>query len=113
MRAPLFDQAGHRLEHRRHRGLVVGAEDRAGAIADDLVLADDRLDRRLGRDGVEMRAEEDGLAGAVVLVQPAIDVPDRRADLGPGIVLVGLQSESREIVEHAVCDRPFLTRRAR
>jgi hypothetical protein len=60
-----------------------------------------------------MRAEEDRLAGAAVCVQPAIDVPARRAHLLPRIVLVGLEREGREVVEHAVGDSPFFARRAR
>src|SRR5207253_8158168 len=44
VRATVFHQARRSLEHRGYRSLVVGAEDRAGGVADDFVLADDRLD---------------------------------------------------------------------
>ena len=63
VRAVLGDEPARRLEHRRHRRLVVGAEDRAGRVPHHAV-GDDRLDRRGRRDGVEVRAQEDRLARA-------------------------------------------------
>ena len=41
VRAVLAHDPPHGLEHDHDRGLVVGAEDRAGGVADDAVLADD------------------------------------------------------------------------
>ena len=57
--AAFVEDAANRLEHDDDRRLVVRAEDRPGGIADDAVLADDRVDRRLGRNRVRVRAEED------------------------------------------------------
>ena len=57
--ALLLEHAPHRLEHDHDRGLVVRAEDRSGGVAHDAVLADDRVDPRLGRHRVGVRAEED------------------------------------------------------
>ena len=59
VRPPLRDDPPRGLDHRRDRRLVVRAEDRAAGVADDAVL-DDGLDRPLRRNGVEVRAEEDG-----------------------------------------------------
>ena len=60
-----------------------------------------------------MRAEEDRLARSAVRLEPAEDVPHRRADLRAGVVLVGFEPEGREILEHAVGDGPLLAWRAR
>ena len=82
------------LEHRRDGCLVVGTEDRPGGVPDDLVLADDGLDRRLRRHRVEMGAEEDRRAvPAVRRRQTAEDVPHRRADPRARVVFVRLQPE--------------------
>ena len=59
VRRPSVEDPTGRLEHDDDRGLVVRAEDRPGRVAHDPVLADDRLDRPLGRDRVRVRAEED------------------------------------------------------
>src|SRR5438477_249300 len=58
VRVAFRDDAPRRLEHDRDRRLVVPAENGAGGVADDAVL-DHGLDRAGGRDGVEVRAEED------------------------------------------------------
>ena len=59
MLTTLVEDPPNRLEHHDDGGLVVRAEDRPGRVADDAVLADDRVDRRLGRNRVRVRAEED------------------------------------------------------
>ena len=58
VRPVLLDDPPRRFEHRRDRGLVVGAEDRPARVPDDAVL-DDGLERPLRRHGVEVRAEEE------------------------------------------------------
>jgi hypothetical protein len=90
--APVLDEPRGRLEHRGDGGLVVRTEDRARTVADDLVLAHQGLDRSLGRHRVEMGTEEDRFTFARAL-EAAVDVPHRRADLGPRIVLGGLDPE--------------------
>jgi hypothetical protein len=60
VRAALLEQAAHGVEHHDDRGLVVGAENRAGRVADDVVLPDDGLDRGLRRDRVGVSAQENG-----------------------------------------------------
>ena len=79
------------FEHRRDGRLVVRAEDRAGGVAHDAVL-DHRLDRALGRNGVEMCAEKDGVA-AVRRFEAAEHVADVRADFRAGVVFVNGQAE--------------------
>jgi hypothetical protein len=66
MLAPLLEDTPHRLEHHDDRSLVVAAEDRAGAVPDDAVVAHDGLDRGNRRDCVGVRAEEDRHAACVV-----------------------------------------------
>ena len=58
----------------------------------------DRLHRALGRNRVEMRAEEDRRAAAVpVRLDAAVEVPHVRADLRAGVVLVDGQAEVAEV----------------
>ena len=57
--ATFVEDAANRPEHDDDRRLVVRAEDRPGGIADDSVLANDRIDPRLGRNRVRVRAEKD------------------------------------------------------
>ena len=111
MRPVLDEHAARRLEHRHDRGLVVAAEDRPARVPHDPVL-DDRLDRVGGRDGVEVRAEEERLARRGRLERD-VEVAHRRADSGPGAVLVGPQAAVREVADHAIGDRALLARRAR
>ena len=99
------------FEHRRDGRLVVRAEDRAGRVAHDAVL-DHRLDRALGRNRVEVRAEEDRVA-AVGRFEAAVDVADVRADLRARIVLVDRQPEIAQVADHDVRNRALLARRAR
>ena len=93
VRPALGEHAPRRLEHRRDGRLVVGAEDRPGRVPDDAVL-DHRLDRRGRRHGVEVRAEEERLAVGGRL-EPRVEVPHRRADPRPGVVLVDARPQSR------------------
>ena len=83
------DHAG-RLEHGGDSGLVVGAEDRAGAVSNDSVL-DDRLDRRRRRHGVEVSAEQERLTGGGGL-DPRVQVAHCRADPRPALVLVDVET---------------------
>ena len=99
------------LEHRRDRRLVVGAEDRPAGVPHDAVL-DHRLDRALGRHGVEVRAEEDRRPRRRRL-EAAEDVAHRRADLRPGVVLVDGRAEIAQVAGDDVGDRALLARRAR
>ena len=70
---PSATSARGRLEHRRDGGLVVGAEDRPGRVADDAVL-DDRLDRPLRRHRVEVRAEEERRAAGAASARAGREV---------------------------------------
>ena len=79
-------------------------------VADDAVL-DDGLDRVDRRDGVEVRAEEERLALGRRLERDE-DVPHRRADGRPGVVLVGGEPEVADVAEHEVGDGALLARRA-
>ena len=91
VRTALGEHSPRRLEHDGHGRLVVGAEDRAGRVANDAVL-DGRLDRPVGRDGVEMRAEEERDAPAVgsLRLEPGEEIAARRPDRRSGVVLVHL-----------------------
>src|ERR687887_786257 len=114
MRPAVLDEPCGSLEQRGDGGFVVGPEDRPTAVSDDLVLADDGLQRALRRHGVQVRTEEQGRAGhAVPRRDTSEDVPYRRTDPRARLVLVWLEPERLQVVEHAVCDRPFLPGRAR
>ena len=113
MLTAVLEQPRRRLQHRRDRRLVVGAEDRAAGVPDEAVLADHRLEPPLQRDGVEVRAQEERRARRAVPLDPAEDVPDLGADLRPRVVLAGLQPERGKVLEHAVGDGPLLPRRTR
>ena len=54
----LGDHPPRGVQHRRDRGLVVRAEDRAAGVADDAVV-DDGLNRSLRRNRVQVGAEEE------------------------------------------------------
>src|SRR2546430_14454503 len=58
VRAALGKRASGRVEHRRDRGLVVAAEDRAARVPNDAVVYD-RFERAVGRHGVEVRRSEE------------------------------------------------------
>ena len=111
VRPVLGDYAPCRLEHRCHRRLVVGAENRPARVPDDPVV-DHRLDRPLRRNGVEMGAEEERrpLAGRL---DSAEQVADRGVDPGAGVVLVDGQREAAQVLDHLVGNGAFLPRRAR
>ena len=111
VRSVLGKDPASAFEHRRDGRLVVRAEDRAGRVAHDAVL-DHRLDRALGRNRVEMCAQEDGVA-AVRRFQAAVDVADVRADLRARVVLVHRQAEIAQVADHDVGNRALLARRAR
>ena len=106
-----FERAAGGLDHRRHRRLVVGPENGARGVAHDAVL-DDGLDRALGRHGVEMRAEEDrrALPGRL---EARVERAHRRADLRAGVVLVDVEADRAQLLDHTVGDDAFLARRAR
>ena len=78
-----------RLEEHRHGRLVVGAEDGVRPVANEPVLADDRLDLAYRRNRVHVRAQEDR-AAAVLLgrLEPGEQVPrllvlvDREPEVG-------------------------------
>jgi len=113
VRSPLLEHPPSRVQHRRDGGLVVRAEDRLLLVRDDSVH-EDGLDRRLRRDCVEMRAEEDrNAAAAVRRLEPAEEVPRRRADLRAGVVLVDVEAELAQVERDAVGDLALLARRAR
>ena len=92
MAAASFERTARTLDHRRHRRLVVSAEDRARRVAHDSVL-DDGLDRPLGRHRVEVRAEEDRrtLRGRL---EAHVETSHRRADERARVVLVDLEADA-------------------
>jgi hypothetical protein len=112
VRPPVLEHAPRRVEHRGYGGLVVGAEDRRLGVRDDPVL-EDRLDRPLGRDRVEVRAEEDRHTLVTRRLEPAEEVPGGRADLGAGVVLVDVEPELVQVEGYAVGNLALLARRAR
>ena len=111
--ATLVEDAANRLEHDDDRRLVVRAEDRPGGIADDAVLADDRVDPRLGRNRVRVRAEEDRRPAVVRRRDAAVDVPRVAVEAAGGVVLVPLEPEVVEVRGDAVCDGALAPGRAR
>ena len=111
VRAALGEHAPRRLEHDGDGGLVVGAENRAGAVANDAVL-DHRLDRSGRRHRVQVRTEEERLALGARL-DPGVEIPDLRARLRAGVVLVDLEAAVAEIRGDHVCDGALLAGRAR
>ena len=72
---------------------------------------EDRLDRGLGRHGVEVRAEEERRA-AVGRAHPRVEVPGRRADPSAGVVLAHLEAEVADVRGDPVGDLALLTGRA-
>ena len=92
VRPAVLEDTARALDHRRHGGLVVGAEDRARRVAYDAFVVHHRIDGPVRGDGVEMRAEEERrpLRGRL---EPRVDVPHRGADPGPGPVLVRVEPE--------------------
>ena len=113
MRAVLGENAARALEHRGDRGLVVGAEDRAAGVAHDAVFGH-RLERSLGWNRVQVRAEEDRRPAAVpVRPDAAVEVAHVRADGRAGVVLVDGQAEVPQIARDRVRNGTLLARRAR
>ena len=107
----LVEDPPHRLEHHDDGGLVVRAEDRPGRVADDAVLDDDGLDRRLGRNRVRVRAEEDRRsAPAVRRREPAVDVPGVAVEPRRRVVLVPLEPEVGQVRADAIRDRALAAR---
>ncbi len=109
---PLGDEPAHRSEHHRDRGLVVRAKDRPARVPDEPVL-EHGLDRAVGRDRVEMGAQEDRRSLRRLARNTREDVAHRRADGGARVVLVPREADRLELRDHAIGDGPLLTRRAR
>ncbi len=95
MRTSLGENAARTFEHRDDRGLVVGAEDRAARVPDDAVVAEDRLERPVGRNRVQVRAEEERRSLRLRL--------DARIDVAE-VVLVRLEAEVAQIARDGVRD---------
>jgi hypothetical protein len=112
VRTALGDDTSHRFHHRDDGGLVVGAEDGSRRVADEAVVVHDRLDRARGRHGVEVRAEEERRTGRSAL-DPPVEVPDRRADPRPAVVLVEADAEALELGRDAIGDGTLVPGRAR
>ena len=107
VRPALGQDPPHRLEHHRDRRLVVGAEDRPPRVADHALVVDDRLDRAVGRHGVEVRAEEDRRAAVLRgRLDARVEVPHRRADPCAGVVLVDVEPEVAQVARDARRRRP-------
>jgi hypothetical protein len=100
-------QAGDRGQHHRDRGLVVGTEDRVPAVDDDAV-SHLGLDRPVGGHRVEMGVQENRSPLAGGGGETAVDVADVRPDPRAGVVLVRLESQPAEELEHAVGHGPLL-----
>ena len=100
------------LEHRGDSRLVVGAENRAGSVADDAVVVDHGLDRRRGRHGVEMSAEKDRRA-AVRPFEAAVEIADVRADGVARSILVDGQSEVAQVADDRIRNGAFVAGWAR
>ncbi len=111
VRDALVQDPLRRDEHRRHRGLVVAAEDRVAGVAHDAVL-DDGLDRVGRRHGVEVRAEEDRGAWRGRL-KPRDDVPGVPADPRAGVVLGEVEAQVAQLAGDSLGHRALVTRRAR
>jgi hypothetical protein len=112
--APFLEHAASRLEHDDDRGLVVRAEDGAARVADDPVLADDRLDRAFRRHRVQMGAEKHWRAAvAVRRREAAVDVARVTLEARGRVVLVPLEPQSGEVAGDAVSDRALVPGRAR
>ena len=92
-------------EDGRHRGLVVGAEDRVVAVAEDAVLARD-LHRAGERDRIQVGAEQDR-AGVLGPADPGEEVARLGAGFGAGVVLLDLQPERAELRADGLGDRPL------
>ena len=91
--ASLLEHTSGGLEHDDDRRLVVGAEDRPRMVPHDAVLAHGRLDHRLGRHRVRVRAQEDRRsAGAVRRRDPAVQVPRVAVETTGCVVLVPLEA---------------------
>ena len=112
--APLLDHASYRFEHHHDCGLVVGAEDRAGGVADDPVLVDHGVDRGLGRNGVGVRAQEDRRPpGPVRRRDAAVHVPGVAVQPRGGVVLVPLEPQVGQVGGDPVGDDALAAGRAR
>ena len=110
MLALLLEHTPHRFEHDHDGGLVVRSEDRSRRVAHDPVLADDRVDPRLGRHRVGVRAEEDRRPGVRRGRDTGVDVPSVTAEPFRGVVLVVLEPDLSEVRRDTVGDGA-LTRR--
>ena len=107
VRALLAEDPPRRLEHHGDRRLVVGAKDGPPCVPDDALIVDHGLDRVLGRDGVEVRAQEERRAVGGRL-ETCVEVPHRRADACAGVVLVDVEREIAQVAGDRVGDRPLL-----
>jgi len=94
------------------RRLVVRAQDRSGGVPHDPVL-DHRLDRGLGRHGVEMCTEEERRPSSAGRLQTRIEVSRVGPDPRTGVVLVHVDAEPSQVRRNAIGDNALLTRRAR
>ena len=103
MRPPVLDEPPGRAQHRDDRRLVVGSENRAGGVADDALL-DDRFDRAVGRNRVEMGTQEQRHSVARRR-QPRVEVSRR--------VLVDREPERPQLRRNAIRDGPLFARRTR
>ena len=110
MRETLLDDAPDGLDHRRDGSLVVGPEDRPRRVPDDAVL-DDGLDRPLRRHGVQMGAKEERDAAAVRGRQGGVQIPDLRAGLRAGRVLVDVEAQLPELGDDSIRDGALAPRR--
>ena len=101
-RRRLLHPAPHQLHEDRHRGLVVGAEDRVAGAAEDPFVVDD-LDPTLVRDGVHVRAEHHVL---VALPRHPRQQVSRPRFGRPGGVVLGRPRAPAPAVRPPGCRRP-------
>ncbi len=107
----VLGQQPGQLEHRRDRRLVVGPEDAIGRVLPATVAAH-RLEQRRQRHGVQMRAEQQRLWATLHAVgatprDPGQEVAGLRACGRGAVVLLHLDAERRELVDHPVGDHPL------
>ena len=112
MRSVLGEHTACTLEHRRDGRFVVGPENRAGSVSDHSVVVDHGLDRRRGRHGVEMSAQEDR-STAVRRLQAAVEIADVRAHDVARLILVDGEAEVAQVADNRIGDCTFVARRAR
>ncbi len=99
----------HQLHEDRDRRLVVGAEDRLAAAAEDAFVLD-HLDLSPVRDGVEVGAEHHPVLRAPG--QPSEQIPRARLGRAGGVVLAHLEPERPQLGRDGVGDLALLPGRA-